>query len=212
MLASPLIDWGFATAMRAGERESGDLHVVKPVGSDVLVAVVDGLGHGAEAAAAARVAVALLDRYADEPLPRLLERCHEALVGTRGVVMSVARFDRVAATMTWLGVGNVEGVLLYPDRASRRARALLARGGIVGWELPQLRAEVISVALRDTLIFATDGIATPFTDDLPHDASPQELADRILARDGKGTDDALVLVACYAGGARGGASRRGPKD
>lgn len=210
MLAPPLIDWGFATAMRAGERESGDLHIVKPVRSDVLVAVVDGLGHGAEAGAAARVAVALLDRHADEPLLRLFERCHEALVGTRGVVMSAARFDRATATMTWLGVGNVAGVLLRGGRGSRTAHAnLVTRGGIVGSQLPQLRAEVTSVGARDTLIFATDGIATPFTDGLPDDVSPQELANRILARDAKGTDDALVLVARYAGG---GAARHSPKD
>ncbi len=185
---------------------------MKPVGPDVLVAVVDGLGHGAAAAAAARAAVATLDRHADEPLLRLFERCHEALVGTRGVVMSVARFDRAVATMTWLGVGNVQGVLVYADRRGQRGRApLVTRGGIVGSKLPRLRAEVIYVALRDTLLFATDGVATPFADDLPGDASPQELADRILARDGKGTDDALVLVARYAGGVGGGAARHGPK-
>jgi phosphoserine phosphatase RsbX len=204
VLTASLIDWGFAIAVRAGEQESGDLHVVKPVGSDVLVAVVDGLGHGAEAAAAARAAVAVLNRHAGDPLPRLVRRCHAALVGTRGVVMSVARFDRAAATMTWLGIGNVEGVLRRADPESRPARAtLLTRGGIVGSELPELRAEVLSIAPRDTLIFATDGVETPFADDLPGDASPQELAERILARHGKGTDDALVLVARYAGGPGG---------
>jgi phosphoserine phosphatase RsbX len=106
--------------------------------------------------------------------------------------------------MTWLGVGNVEGVLLHGGRGSRPARAtLVTRGGIVGSELPPLRAEVIAVASGDTLIFATDGVATPFAADLPGDASPRDLAERILARHGKGTDDALVLVARYAGGPRG---------
>ena len=204
MLTASLIDWGFATAMRPGERESGDLHVVRPVGSDVLVAVMDGLGHGAAAAAAARAVVAVVNRHAGDPLPRLVRRCHEALVGTRGVVMSVARFDRAAASMTWLGIGNVEGVLLRADPESRPTRtSLLTRGGIVGSELPELRPEVLSVAPRDTLILATDGVETPFADDLPADASPRDLAERILARYGKGTDDALVLVARYAGGPGG---------
>src|SRR5437870_3753009 len=52
--APPVIDWGVATLAHAGEKESGDLHLVKQVGRGVLVAAVDGLGHGAEAAAAAR--------------------------------------------------------------------------------------------------------------------------------------------------------------
>ena len=201
-----LIDWGVATLTLPGERESGDLHLVKPVRAGVLVSVVDGLGHGAEAAAAARAAVAALNRHAQESVLPLLQRCHQALAGTRGVVVSVALFDRADGSMTWLGVGNVEGVLLYADSGRRRGRErLVTRGGIVGSELPPLRAEVLAVAPGDTLILATDGIRSGFADDLAIDGPPQQLADQILARSGKGTDDALVLVARYLGdaGAKG---------
>jgi len=201
-----LIDWGVATLTLPGERESGDLHLVKPVGGGVLVAVVDGLGHGAAAAAAARVAVATLNRHAQESVLPLLQRCHQALAGTRGVVVSVALFDRADGSMTWLGVGNVEGVLLYADAGGRRGRErLVTRGGIVGSELPPLRAEVLAVAPGDTLVLATDGIQSGFADELTVDAPPQQLADQILARSGKSTDDALVLVARYVGdaGAKG---------
>ena len=206
MHRAALIDWGVATLMLAGEQESGDLHLIKPVGTGVLVSVVDGLGHGAEAAAAARAAVAALNRHAQESVLPLLQRCHQALAGTRGVVVSVALFDRADGSMTWLGVGNVEGVLLYADSGRRRGRErLVTRGGIVGSELPPLRAEVLAVAPGDTLILATDGIRSGFADDLAIDGPPQQLADQILARSGKGTDDALVLVARYLGdaGAKG---------
>ncbi|HMH83340.1 MAG TPA: hypothetical protein VK531_10750, partial [Gemmatimonadales bacterium] len=57
------------------------------------------------------------------------------------------------------------------------------------------------VAAGDTLIFATDGIKEGFAEQLPADATPQQQADHILTRHGKGTDDALVLVARYRGGA-----------
>lgn len=206
MDGAALIDWGVATLTLPGERESGDLHLVKPVGGGVLVAVVDGLGHGAAAAAAARAAVATLNRHAQESVLPLLQRCHQALAGTRGVVVSVALFDRADGSMTWLGVGNVEGVLLYADAGERRGRErLVTRGGIVGSELPPLRAEVLAVAPGDTLVLATDGIQSGFADDLAIDAPPQQLADQILARSGKSTDDALVLVARYVGdaGAKG---------
>ncbi len=201
-----VIDWGVATLTLPGERESGDLHLVKPVRAGVLVSVVDGLGHGAEAAAAARAAVAALSRHAQESVLPLLQRCHQALAGTRGAVVSVALFDRADGSMTWLGVGNVEGVLLYADAGERRGRErLVTRGGIVGSELPPLRAEVLAVAPGDTLILATDGIQSGFADDLAVEAPPQQLADQILTRSGKRTDDALVLVARYVGdaGAKG---------
>ena len=201
-----MIEWGVAAAPLAGETESGDLHLVKPVGRGMLVAAVDGLGHGAEAAAAARTAVATLDRHAEEFVLPLVRRCHEALQGKRGVVLSLAYLDGVKQSMTWLSVGNVEGVLLYTDQTARPARpardTLLTRGGIVGSELPQLRAEVVPIAAGDILIFATDGIREGFAEDLQPDAGAQQLADQILAHYGKGTDDALVLVARYLGGGR----------
>ena len=202
MDGAALIDWGVATLTLAGERESGDLHLVKPIGTGVLVSVVDGLGHGADAAAAARAAVAALNRHAQESVLLLLQRCHQALAGTRGVVVSIALFDRTDGSMTWLGVGNVEGVLLYADGGGRRGRErLVTRGGIVGSELPPLRAEVLAVAPGDTLVLATDGVHSGFADDLTVDAPPQQLADQILTRSGKRTDDALVLVARYVGNA-----------
>jgi len=198
---SSVIQWGVAMRTLPGERESGDLHVVKSAGPGVLAGVVDGLGHGAEAASAARAAVAVLDQHAHEPLLPLLQRCHRALLGTRGVVLSVALFDGAAGWMTWLGVGNVEGVLLHANAAGRPARtSLVTRGGIVGSELPRLQAQVCTVAPGDTVILATDGIKEHFAEELPRDASPQQLADHILSRYGKGTDDALVLVARYVGG------------
>ena len=204
MSAPPLIEWGVATLALPGEAQSGDLHLVKPVGAGVLVAVVDGLGHGAEAATAAQAAVAALERHATESPASLIERCHRALKGTRGVVMSVAVLARPERSMTWLGVGNVEGLLLYSDGVARSGSpraSLVTRGGIVGSELPRLHPVVLPIAPGDMLVFATDGIREGFAEGLPSEAMPQQLADQILARHGKGTDDALVLVARYLGGA-----------
>jgi serine/threonine protein phosphatase PrpC len=198
--AKTLVHWGVATLALEGQVESGDLHLVQAVKDGVLIAVVDGLGHGEDAAAAARLAVATLERYAEEPPLSLLQLCHVALKGSRGVVMSLARFDAPRGTMTWLGVGNVEGVLHHADWSERSGRAsLVTRGGIVGSEVPAVQAAVIPVNGGDTLVFATDGIASGFLSDVSSRDEPQRLADHILDRYGKGTDDALVLVARYLG-------------
>src|SRR5256885_1631154 len=118
---APLLHWGVATLALAGQRESGDLHLVRPLEGGACVAVVDGLGHGEEAAAAAKAAVATVERFAHEPPLSVVQRCHEALIGSRGVVMSIATFDAAHGTMTWLGVGNVEGVLQHADWSERSA-------------------------------------------------------------------------------------------
>src|SRR5262249_38502151 len=99
---------------------------------------------------------------------------------------------------TWLGVGNVEGGLLPPGAKTCRADVLLS-GGVVGSRLPSLRASVVPVAPGDTLVLATDGIRSGFTEGLVLEDSPQHIADGILARHATLKDDALVLVARFLG-------------
>jgi anti-sigma regulatory factor (Ser/Thr protein kinase) len=208
-----LVEWchaGRALAAPGEGPESGDMYAVVAVEAGTLLAVIDGLGHGTAAAAAARAAVAILEEHgaacvaAEGPgggLLRLVERCHADLRELRGAVMSVAWLASAPAELTWLGVGNVEGVLLHADpRAEPRCEGLASRSGVVGFRLPTLRTRTHPLARGDTLIFASDGIHTTFSTGLPLALPPQELAELILARFGKDTDDALVLVARYLGG------------
>lgn len=201
-----VVEWasaGIALGELSGGKESGDLHVIAPFPDGVLVAAIDGLGHGPEAALAARVAAHVLEASAGEPVVALVERCHTALRRTRGVVMSLASFNAREASMTWIGVGNVEGVLLRADRAAERPRETFAlRGGVVGDQLPPLRSSVLPVSPGDTLVMVTDGIRRRFTDGLALGASLQEIADSIMNDHRKGSDDALVVVARYVGGTR----------
>ncbi len=88
-----LIESGFFTMPLPGQDVSGDSHMIKSLKNGILIAVVDGLGHGYEAAAAAKIAIETLDTSADEQIIAMVRRCHEALKGTRGVVMSIAFLD-----------------------------------------------------------------------------------------------------------------------
>jgi hypothetical protein len=194
-----LVEWATSTRAQRGESESGDRHVVQTLRNRVLVAAVDGLGHGPEAVVAAVRAVEVLKHNADEPVISLVKRCHSDLRGTRGVVLSLASFDATNDTMTWLGVGNVEGALIRGHQTAADREMLLLRGGVVGVQLPELRASVLPVAPGDTLVFATDGIAGDFTGQVRAGRSAQEIADLILQLYTKGTDDALAMVARYLG-------------
>jgi phosphoserine phosphatase RsbX len=197
----PIVEWGWAG--RGLEKQSGDLHVVVPFAGGVLIALLDGLGHGPESAAASSAARPLILDHAKDSLPRLVQRCHDALQKTRGVVMSLASFRTDDSSLTWLGVGNVEGVLFRAkDKSKRPHQAIAVRAGVVGYQLPPLRADTLLVSPGDTLILATDGIRSDFTSGLAIEYSPQEIAESILARFAKGTDDAHVIVARYLGGER----------
>jgi serine/threonine protein phosphatase PrpC len=193
-----LMEWGVAERTLPGETESGDSHLVKALPDGILMAVVDGLGHGPEAAEAARAAVTTLEVHAHGRLVELLERCHQELRHTRGVVMSLAWLSRGQDSLTWLGVGDVEGRVMRATRANRN-EALLLRGGVVGYEIPRLRSSQLTLEPGDLLILATDGIRAGFSDELDLHRPAQQLADEILAEHGRMNDDALVLVARYRG-------------
>lgn len=198
----PILAWGVGARTLHSEAVSGDLHVVTAFPGGALAVVIDGLGHGVEAAEAASAAARTLMLNPGAPVIPLVEKCHAELRKTRGVVMSLASFRSSDESMTWLGIGNVEGVLFHADPTAKTAReALLLRGGVVGYQLPPMRAAVLSVTRGDTLILATDGIASHLSDESPIGRDPQSVADDILARCAKRSDDALVLVARYLGAA-----------
>lgn len=191
-----------------GEQESGDLYLARTWEKGALVAVADGLGHGAEAAQAASAAISTLEKCDSESPVAMMRHCHEELISTRGVVMSLAEFRRDDNTLTWLGVGNVEGFLLHRDAQVVPAHeALLLRAGVVGDCLPRLSASVIPLGYGDVLVFATDGIRPGFADYVNLQQSPQQTADRILDQYGLETDDALVLVVRYLHGKKRASAR-----
>lgn len=202
-MKSRLLEYGVEVTAHPGERDTGDQYLVKSWRNGALVGVVDGLGHGAEAAEVARRAIHTLDEHPSEPVIALLTRCHAGLQGTRGAVVSLASFNATNDTMTWLGVGNVEGLLLRSDpRINPKRETLLLRGGVAGSELPSLRASVLPVSRGDTLVLATDGVGNGFAELIHPAEPPQDAARRIMERCAKGNDDALVLVARYMGRSR----------
>lgn len=194
---TPLLQYWVAARPIPGEWVSGDQYIVAPFSHGVLVAVVDGLGHGSKAAAAAEAAVAVLAEHAGDPVESLVQRCHVALKKTRGAVMSLATLNGLDNTMSWLGIGNVEAMLVSSCKApgSSRKRSLLLRGGIVGDRLPPLLTATVPLYPDDLLFFATDGIKSAFIRDLRCVEHPYELIHQLFFRHGRNTDDALLLGA-----------------
>jgi hypothetical protein len=192
------IDWGVVQIPYPAQSVSGDRHLVNAYSDGLLIAVVDGLGHGKAAYAAAELAVTTLKSHSSEPVIPLLKRCHDALKETRGAAISLASFSAAHSSMTWLGVGNVEGVVLRADRNTAPAQEhIMLYPGTVGDQIPALRATVTPMRSGDLVIFFTDGIRRDFLLEPIPMQSPQLIARRISDTCSKGTDDALVLVARY---------------
>jgi phosphoserine phosphatase RsbX len=196
------VEWSVAMERLRGEATSGDLAVVALMPEGALVAGIDGVGHGREAARAARTAGEVVRATASRDLTLLVERCHAALRGTRGAAISLA-FVSADGGMTWLGVGNVEGRVLSGDPSATRPKCSLAlANGVAGHELPAVRTAALEVRPGDVLVFATDGVDPSFADSLDVSGSTRAITERIMARHRKPTDDALVVAVRYLGAPR----------
>lgn len=186
------VRWGAVCRPKQGQEISGDTYVLaNPGDGQVLAAVIDGLGGGAEAARAARTAEALFREHAHYPLQDLIRQSHAALHTTRGAVAGLLRLETAGSAASFVGVGNI-GVHVY----SRRPIKPISKNGILGYRLPNLLELRYTYDPGDVFVLYSDGVSGQFARDTQIDLSmePQQIADLILERYGKHSDDATVLV------------------
>jgi negative regulator of sigma-B (phosphoserine phosphatase) len=157
------------------------------------------LGHGDEAAAAADMATAVVERNRGEPLVPLFLLAHEHLADSRGVAATMAIVDGETGRLDWLGVGNVNGVVLHADESARpRTHGVFLHRGVLGYLMPTLHIpEPVQLSDGDFVVLATDGVRGDLTAALHRELPVDRLAESILAEQATPDDDALVLVARY---------------
>lgn len=184
------------------EYMSGDQGIAVDLGGEAaLFGVVDGLGHGPDAATAALRAVDAIKRASSERLEVLIQLCHRMLGGTRGVAMTLARVDFATSTLTWTGVGNVTADLVAKTPTGIRVRSSARlTAGIVGYRIPEISpAQTLSIRPGDLLVMSTDGIAEDYLEHIDFAAHAVVIAGDLLGKQAKETDDAMVLTARHRG-------------
>jgi serine phosphatase RsbU (regulator of sigma subunit) len=195
-----VIEWAHASRPLSGYSVSGDLHLAIPFAGGALIAVADGLGHGQEAATASRIAADILSSEPGAAPVTLVERCHEALRGTRGTALLVVSLSWATRTYSWVGVGNVEGVRYRPGTDAKVGREpLISVAGVVGYQIRPLRERDAVLEPGDLFVLASDGISPRFIESVVIGWELEDLARTIMTRYARANDDALVLVARYKG-------------
>jgi negative regulator of sigma-B (phosphoserine phosphatase) len=196
------IEWARAGRPLPTEYTSGDRGLAVDIGGEAaLFGLVDGLGHGPEAANVALRAIEVVKGASSQRLEVLVELCHRVLEGTRGVAMTLARVDFADNTLTWTGVGNVTAELVTkaPTGAHVRSSARLT-AGIVGYRIPEIRpAQVVSIRPGDLLVMTTDGIDEDYLEHIDFAASATNIAEELLGKHARESDDAMVLTARHRG-------------
>lgn len=173
-----------------GETANGDQWLVQERPDGLRVAVVDGLGHGSEAEAAALAAVQALHAGPDlGPVDALL-RCDQALRGTRGAAASVVTIDRARGVLLFAGIGNVEGRL----RCGDRERYFSPNRGVLGRGVRRPHELEFALDGAWTVLLHSDGIRARELADIDARRSLDELARDLIASHARDTDDATAVI------------------
>jgi anti-sigma regulatory factor (Ser/Thr protein kinase) len=194
--AGPVGVAGLSVAL-AGEALCGDAWDHEAEGGMLRVLVVDGLGHGAGAAEAARECVRAFRRHRGAPPAARVERLHEALRASRGAAVAVAEIDPGRRLLRFAGLGNIGGVV-YGDGPGRH---LVSHHGTAGHEIRRIAEYTYPWPAHGVLVMHSDGVATlrdlaAYPGLLHRDPA---LVAGVLYRDfARRRDDATVVVARLA--------------
>lgn len=173
---------------RGLEPRSGDHAVVRRAGDVLLLAVIDGAGHGPLAREAAEL-VAKQVRF--DPAPAdILVATHEALRRTRGASASVLRFDLARETVTVAGVGNVTVRIVSGDVVT----SVRPRPGLLGSRRIERHEEVVPFPSRSVAYAFTDGVSSRVDVRDVAARSAISIAERAFADHAKDHDDAMLAV------------------
>jgi anti-sigma regulatory factor (Ser/Thr protein kinase) len=192
-LPSAPIRFGTLSIALRGEPECGDNWSIAQNNHRQSVLVIDGLGHGRLAAAAASAGTA---SFAKDPFAapsEALRRLHESLLGTRGAAAACVALDQERGQARYAGVGNIAGVLAE----SGTQRGMVSHNGTLGLTLGRTQELDYGWSASTILILHSDGLSSRWS----LAAYPELVAHHpaviaaVLYRDqARGRDDATVVV------------------
>ncbi|HWI12879.1 MAG TPA: ATP-binding SpoIIE family protein phosphatase [Burkholderiales bacterium] len=193
--AAPLdgVDAAALCVAKSGEDVSGDGWLLREAKGRVVLLLVDGLGHGPDAAAAAATARKFVwDHWEEEPAA-LVDGMHRALKSTRGAAAAVVALNPARHLGTYCGVGNIACSV----HAAGARRSLVSHNGTLGHTMRKIQEFSFPFPAGALLVAHSDGIGTRWDLDAYPGLAPRSpgLIAGVLHRDHeRGRDDATVVV------------------
>ncbi len=172
----------------------GDAWATRRDGHIDLMMVADGLGHGPDAAEAARSAVTVFEASRDRAPAALVSEIHGALRSTRGAAVAIASLDHERGEIRYAGVGNIAGTIVHAGAT----RSMVSLNGTVGHEMRKIQEFAYEWPVGALVVMQSDGLQTHWRlDKYPGlTARHPSVIAAVLYRDfSRGRDDVTVLAA-----------------
>lgn len=190
---SPVMaSFGGVCVAKTGESVAGDAWLLQSAHGTQRAMVVDGLGHGTDAAAAARSALRTADQNPGLAPAALLDAVHGALRSTRGAAAAAATVTPATSTGVFAGIGNISCVV-----HASRARSLVSHNGTLGHQVRKIQPFDFDFPAHALLVMHSDGVSArwslgAYPGLVRH--HPAVIAATLYRDYGRARDDATVVV------------------
>lgn len=182
----PRVSIAWVSSPYPGEAENGDAVCVRELGTSILVAVVDALGHGDQAARVAQTSIEWL-RAAEggATTASLVDGLHGTLKNSRGAAALVMTLS--SKGIEACSVGNVT------LRSHTGKVSFVLTPGVLG---VRMRGPKVcgSPSMTDRLVLFTDGISSRFDIHALRGQSTSDAASHIFKKHRHLHDDSTVVV------------------
>jgi len=188
------IETGVAIRPCQGEVVCGDAQLVLDDGERMVVAVVDGLGHGPSAATASEAFLEFIAEHPDLPLDQMMLEGSTHIAGTRGAAAALVRIDRASKILTYCGIGNV-----HFHSAAETPMNPVSLPGIVGHRVRKVMPYEFAMPEEGRFVLCSDGISSRIhLEEYAEKADAQTLADAVFAQHSKAHDDVTCVAVTYS--------------
>ena len=183
---------GAATRPYPGEQLNGDNYLIVNLSSnELLVAVIDGLGHGRHANLASSIAKEQILLKKDQPIDLIMQNVHTALKSTRGAVVGISLINTSKKNLIFSGIGNIEGQVNYKNKN----KSLISFGGILGHNMRTPRIFEFDYKQGYNLCMYSDGIKSNWkNEEIDWEEHPQTITEKILKNNSRNSDDATIII------------------
>lgn len=188
------LDVGAVAVPYPGETVSGDAWALRFEPDALVIGVIDGLGHGPEAADAATAGRRAFVQTAGASPEAIIVALHDALQKTRGAAVAAARIDTAQRQVAFAGIGNIGAAIV----SSAGRHNLVSHNGIVGGAVRRVHQFTYEwPAAPALLVMHSDGLSERWDLERYPGALARDpaLIAGLLYRDhGRARDDATVAV------------------
>lgn len=150
------VRWAGLAVPRAGEDACGDVIVAGDGHDPFRIAVIDGVGHGPDAAIGAGTAARTVLGHPRVAPAAVLDALATPMRPTRGAVVGIADVHLRARTVQFAGIGNISGRIVTPGKTT----GLVSHHGTVGVTTRPGRPHAEQWPEGALLVLHSDGLRT----------------------------------------------------